>query len=55
MFEREESVIVKCACCGKTVIIKHRSKRRCCSHACFMRLYRLDKKAAEQLSSAQAA
>lgn len=43
-----QSLLVYCACCNKPVITKHKSKRRCCSHACFMKLWRHDRKLAEQ-------
>ncbi|MNE20220.1 hypothetical protein D3C80_1133290 [compost metagenome] len=41
------SLLVRCACCDKLVITKHKSKRRTCSHACYMVLWRADKRAAE--------
>lgn len=38
--------LVRCACCNKYVIRINRSKRRTCSHKCFMKLWRADRKAA---------
>lgn len=50
------SLLVNCACCSKPVITKHKSKRRTCSHKCFMKLWRQDRKAvAENLAAAEAA
>ena len=40
------TLLVNCACCNKLVITKNKSKRRTCSHACFMKLWRADRKAA---------
>lgn len=40
------SLLVPCACCSKLVITKNKSKRRTCSHACYMQLWRKDKQAA---------
>jgi endogenous inhibitor of DNA gyrase (YacG/DUF329 family) len=48
------SLLVPCACCNKLVITKNKSKRRTCSHACYMMLWRADKRAA-QLAAQQAA
>jgi hypothetical protein len=49
------SLLVYCACCNKPVITKHSSKRRTCSHACYMKLWRKDRKDSEQTSTQQAA
>lgn len=38
------SVIVTCACCGKPVITKHKSKNRTCSTSCYFKLYRKQKR-----------
>jgi len=43
-----QSLLAYCARCNKPVITKHKSKRRCCSHACFMAMWRNDRKLAEQ-------
>lgn len=42
------SLLAYCAACNKPVITKHKSKRRTCSHACYMQLWREDRKLAEQ-------
>lgn len=49
------SLLVPCACCGKMVITKNRSKRRTCSHTCYMMLWRQDKRAAQLAAQQEAA
>lgn len=44
-----DSLFCKCANCGKPVIRINRSKRRTCSHACYMVLWRRDKRQAQIL------
>lgn len=48
------SLLVPCACCNKLVITKNKSKRRTCSHKCYMALWREDKRTA-QIAAQQAA
>ena len=48
------SLLVLCACCGKLVITKNKSKRRCCSHRCYMRMHRLDKRAEQEAAKTAA-
>lgn len=47
------SLLIPCACCNRLVITKNKSKRRTCSHKCFMRLWRADKRAAQEAASAE--
>ncbi len=53
MSERDASVIVKCACCGKSVVAVHKSKNRTCSKSCYFKLYR-KKKRLEQIEREKA-
>lgn len=48
------SVIVTCACCGKPVITKHKSKARTCSTSCYFKLYRKQKKLEKSETEKQA-
>jgi hypothetical protein len=38
------SVVINCACCGKPVVTKYKSKNRTCSTSCYFKLYRANKK-----------